>query len=198
MSYWVLTSECRVLSRTTVQKVTNLEMQTEENIARCKTFDERVLRLHSKEQMAHVEDGKITPKDWVEEFQYDPDFQEEFEKVVNDESLPEADESFSPDIYDDTYLNMELALPRSGGEVEFGRVVKRMRDENGLPIGTANDNPILDSRVYKVEFPDGHKAAMAANIIAENLFSQIDEEGNRHALFDEIISHRVNGSEVRM
>ena len=73
-----------------------------------------------------------------------------------------------------------------------------MRDKNGLPIGTANDNPILDSRVFEVEFPDGHKAAMAANIIAENLFSQIDSEGNRHALFDEIVSHRVNGDEVRM
>ena len=118
--------------------------------------------------------------------------------MVNDDSLPEADELFSPDVYDDTYLHMELALPRAGGEVEFGRVVKRMSDKNGLPIGTANDNAILDTRVYDVEFPDGHKAALAANIIAENLYAQVDSEGNRHALFDEIVAHRTNGKEVKM
>jgi hypothetical protein len=82
MSYWVLTPECCVLSRTTVQKVTNLELQTEENIARCKAYDERVLRLHSKEQLAQVDAGKVTPGDWVEEFQHDPEFQEEFEQTV--------------------------------------------------------------------------------------------------------------------
>ena len=32
---------------------------------------------------------------------------------------------------------------------------------------------------------------MAANIIAENLLSQVDDEGNRQMLFDEIIAHRV-------
>jgi hypothetical protein len=110
--------------------------------------------------------------------------------------LPEADVEFSPDIYDDTYVNMELALPRSGGEVEFARVTKRLRDKDGLPIGTANDNPILDTRVYEVEYPDGHKTSLAANMIAENLFAQVDSEGNRHVLFDEITSYRTNGKEV--
>ena len=91
---------------------------------------------------------------------------------MNNEELPEADDLFTPDAYDDTYMNMELALPRASGEAEFGRVVKRMRDKDGLPIGTANDNPLVDSRVYKVEFLDGHKSAVA-NIIVENLFAQL-------------------------
>ena len=33
-------------------------------------------------------------------------------------------------------------------------------------------------------------------MIAENLFAQIDDEGNRHVLFQEIIDHRVNGKQV--
>ena len=40
----------------------------------------------------------------------------------------------------------------------------------------ANDNPILDSRVYEAEFLDGNKASLAANAIAENLFAQVDDE----------------------
>jgi hypothetical protein len=47
-----------------------------------------------------------------------------------------------------------------------------------------------------VEFQDGYKTSLAANAIAENLFAQIDDEGNRHVLFQEIIDHRVNGKQV--
>ena len=43
-----------------------------------------------------------------------------------------------------------------------------------------------------MEFQDGHKASLAANAIAENLFAQIDDEGNRHVLFEEIMDHHTN------
>ena len=198
MSYWILTSNCQVLSRTTVQRVTNLELETQDMIQRCKAYDEAVIpRLGNPDYHDPDGNGKVHPKDWEKEFEYDEAFHEEFSKVISDDSLPEADALFTPDTFDDTYLNMELALPRGGGEVEFGRVTKRLRDKDGLPIGTANDNPILDTRVYEVEFPDGHKASLAANAIAENLFSQIDDEGNRHVMLEEIIDHRTNGTEVK-
>ena len=73
-----------------------------------------------------------------------------------------------------------LALPRDGEGPEYARVTKGLRDKDGMPVGTANDNPILDTRVYEVEYADGHKAALAANAIAENMFAQIDDESNRH------------------
>jgi hypothetical protein len=41
-----------------------------------------------------------------------------------------------------------------------------------------------------VEWHDGHREQMFANTIAENLFAQVDEEGNRHILFKDIIAHR--------
>ena len=70
-----------------------------------------------------------------------------------------------------------------------------MRDKDGLPIGTANNNPILDSRLYELKFQDGYRASLAANAIADNLFEQIDDEGNRHVLFQEIIDHCTNGKQ---
>ena len=57
--------------------------------------------------------------------------------------------------------------------------MKQLKDNQGRPIGIASDNPILDTRMYEVEYQDGHTAALAANIIAENIFAQVDEEGNR-------------------
>ena len=91
---------------------------------------------------------------------------------------------------DDNYMNMEVALPRDTEGPDFARVTKRLKDANGLIIVTSNDNPILDTRVYEVEYVDGHKASLTANAITQNMFAQVDDEGNRHAFFDEIIDHR--------
>ena len=195
MSYHVLTDTGHVVARTTVQRVTNLEMQEDVNILVFGAFDAEVRRRFKEDDLPD-DDAKPNPADWAEFLEFDPDFQEEFNKIVNDEGTPEAD-SYTPEVGDDTYMHMELALPRDGDGPEFARVTKRLRDDNGLPIGTANENPILDSRMYEVEYADGHKIAMAANAIAENLFAQVDEEGNRHVLFKEIIDHRTNGKEVK-
>ena len=91
---------------------------------------------------------------------------------------------------------MELALPKDGESAQFKKVNKRLRDANGLPIGVARANPILDTRVYEVEYHDGFNAYFTSNTIAENLFSQVDEEGNHHVLFECIANHRINGTEL--
>ena len=45
-------------------------------------------------------------------------------------------------------MNMEVALPQDTEGTDFARVTKRLKDENGLPTGTSNENPILDTRLY--------------------------------------------------
>ena len=198
MSFWILTSTGKVLSRTTVQRVTNLESKTDDTKTRMQTFTTLITeRIGGNDLVVQDDMGHhvVDVDDW-DDPAYDMEFVQEFGRTINDPGIKEADQEFTPDVFDDTYLHMELALPREGGEVQLGRVVKRLRDKDGLPIGTANDNPILDSRMYEVEFQDGYKTALAANAIAENLFAQIDDEGNRHVLFQEIIDFRTNGKQV--
>ena len=90
--------------------------------------------------------GKPNPGPWVDLIENDSDFCEEFERIYNNDEIPEADdEDYTPDVIDDTYLNMEVDLRRDGEGLELARVVKRLRDKYGIPIGTANDNSILDS-----------------------------------------------------
>ena len=198
MSFWIITGTGKVLSRTTVQRVTNLELKTDENKTRMLDFSRLITEriggndLVIQDDMGH----QVIPVDNWDDPAYDAEFVQEYGRTINDPKIKEADQDFTPDAFDDTYLDMELALPREGGEVQFARVVKRMRDKDGLPIGTANDNPIMDSRHYEVEFQDGYKTSMAANAIAENLFAQIDDEGNRHVLFKEIIDFRTSGKQV--
>ena len=97
---------------------------------------------------------------------------------------------FTPEIMDDTYMNMKVALPRDTEGPDFACVNKRLKDANVLPIGTANENPILGTIVFEVEYVDGNKASLTANAMTQNMFSQIDDKGNRHVLFDKIINHR--------
>ena len=90
--------------------------------------------------------GKSEPYDWsTHPFEDDPDFQEEFEDAVSNPEVKEAHELFTPDTYDQ-YLQMELALLQGDSlEPRLAKVTKRLKDANGIPIGTANQNPLLDT-----------------------------------------------------
>ena len=54
---------------------------------------------------------------------------------------------------------------------------------------------MLDTIVYEVGYLDGHRASLAANTTSENLFSKVDEEGNRFKIVDDIVYHSVDGKD---
>ncbi len=103
----------------------------------------------------------------------DEDFANELNNVISDSQIPEADDTFTPpEILDHMYLRKEFAIARGAGTeegVEYGKVSKRLRDAEGRPIGTAHDNPLLDTRKYEVEFRDGHNESLSANLIATGM-----------------------------
>ena len=92
---------------------------------------------------------------------------------------------------------MELALDRQGEGPKFARVTKRLKDKYGRSIGTASDNPLLDSWIYEVKYEYGHKVPMGANDIASNLFTPVYQYGLRFVLFDKIIDWRTDGSQIK-
>jgi hypothetical protein len=57
-------------------------------------------------------------------------------------------------------------------------------------------NPLLDSRHYEVEFTDGETEILTPDIITENLLAQVDEEGHRQMLIDEIEYHRITDDAI--
>ena len=125
MSYWVLTVNSTVIARTTVQRVTSLEMQQVHMKERAQAFDEAVIAKIKDSDYVILEGGKTQPHDWTDHpFEDDPDFTEEFHGVISDNEVKEADETFTPDVYD-TYLNMELAIPQGDSlEARLARVTK--------------------------------------------------------------------------
>lgn len=57
-------------------------------------------------------------------------------------------------------------------------------------ICTHHTQPNLNTQVYDVEFPDGSIEQYSANVIAQNILSQVDEVGFRYQLLDAIVDHR--------
>ena len=110
-----------------------------------------------------------------------------------DATMPDADE-YTPEQYDE-YIGTEVLLS-AGSEQLQGIVKRRTHDLSGHPIGLRNSNPILDTRSYQVQLPDGSVDTYGANIIAESIMSGVDDEGNLFVLMDEIIDHRKNGDEI--
>ena len=102
-----------------------------------------------KDEIIVTEGANPNTASWAEIFGDDPDFEEEFKRIISDKDLTEADDSFTPDSYGG-YLQMELAFDCGDNGPPFPKVTKRLRDAQVLPIGTANNNPILDTQMYDV------------------------------------------------
>ena len=77
-----------------------------------------------------------------------------------------------------------------------GAVMSRVKDFEGQPIGKADKNPILDTRVYNVEFSDSENAELGEKIIAECMYAQCDIEGSQYMLIDYIVDHRKDNNAV--
>ena len=145
-------------------------------------------------------DSKSTPENWVKrrckpgdpDQHEDPDDHNPAEEPYSDDengkahTLPEANSI--PDL--DLYINAEVLLLKDGEHMQVARVVGQAWNEDSDPIGEYNLNLILNTRLYDVMFPYGSIQQYAANLIAENIYSQVDEYGHRYPLMNEIVDHR--------
>ena len=107
------------------------------------------------------------------------------------QELPDADEL---DL--NKYISAKVMLPKDGHTFASGKVVRRARNPDGELIGKEHSNPLLDSSVYEVEFEDGSVEKYHANIIAEHIYSQVDQDGYGRTLLDEIIDHKTDETAV--
>ena len=107
--------------------------------------------------------------------------------------IPDIDDA-DPDTYDQ-YVGAEVELSQ-GDRVMTGKVKRRKLNPDGSVHGRANSNPILDSRTYDVEFPDGQTVEYSANVIAQNMYSQCDTEGNQYLLLKGIVDWEKDDTAV--
>ena len=76
----------------------------------------------------------------------------------------------------DDIIGADVTLQQNGHKVK-AKIMKRAIGPDGKPIGKYNQKPILNSKKYEVELPDGVVDEYYHNILSENLLSQVDKEG---------------------
>jgi hypothetical protein len=186
LCYWILTDNGKVIARTTVQKPSPDELRDTAVISQIDAFDGKIKVVFDQEYdkpldenrniyLQDVDDANIIPYD-------------------DDAVMPEADVTPDVDSYD-SYISSRVILPR-GDLYERATVTRRKRDHEGNLIGKAHTNPLLDSRVYEVTFSDGHVGEYSTNVIAENIFATVDEDGFETKIFKDILDHRYNPNTI--
>ena len=89
----------------------------------------------------------------------------------------------------DCLLNTERMIQAEEGQVS-GKVIRRAFGPDGKVIGKYDDNPYLNSIMYAVELADGTIKEYGANIIAENMITQVDSNGFSLMLMEGIIDFK--------
>ena len=122
-------------------------------------------------------------------FDYDELDEDDYENVVSEADAVDARvSSINQQSVADLLMNAEVFLPQ-GESQQMAEVVRRSIDRDGNIIGDLDKTPSLHSLVYDVEFPDGTVKQYAANVIAENLLSQVDTNGYHYQDLDKILLH---------
>lgn len=182
MCYWTLTSNGNVLSRLTVQRLTRVERQTEDTIQQMRGFTQQI------EQLLLDNDNQVIAN--VQNPFYLDDEDDDLEPAIPWEE--DSDEYVDPDAFDE-YIGAKLMITHGDEKIQ-GTVTKRIKGDDGKPIGKRDNNWMKDTRKYEVEIADGTTREFYANVLAENMFAQVDTDGHEFELLLEIVDHKKDGS----
>jgi len=177
-----------VVHRSTYRSLTPEEEVNEEHVKLRAEFEKGVaLKLGTHFELADLEaEDMETPT-----FELYAD-----ESGEDQQHAPDADEMPTPEPGDE-FINAEVSL-QHGDQLANGVVIGRKWQADGSLTGRRNDNPLLDTRTYEVEFPDGEVSEYAANVIAENMWAQCDLDSQQRILLDSIVDHKTDGHAVAM
>ena len=95
----------------------------------------------------------------------------------------------------DTIINAEVFL-QHGYHVHTDKVLQHNIGTNGTIAGQYDDDPGLNSIVYDIEFPDGTVHAYSANVITENMLTQMNDDDFTMKIMQGVIDHKMDTTAV--
>ena len=202
---YILKRNGEVITRSSLRPMKEGEMDSPATKRRCEDF--------TKEMESHIGNYTTGTFNNHADFGSDP-YENIFEAdELDDENIQpqEVDEAGNPVNHldadnfveteppfmenEDEHVGVELTLPYQGVQ-RRGKVVKRKRNESNELIGTAHENPMLDTRIYEVDFGDGNYQDYTTNLIMENLYSQVDDDGNQYGILKGITDAKSDETAV--
>jgi hypothetical protein len=198
MCYYVLKSDGSFIARSTVIPIPDSDIQSEDMKTQMTAFTDKLHATIGNHDKGVIGPYKVDDDDKYNDAMFydksEDDMTYPWDSELHDQPLHDETEITQKDL--DQYIGANVLLPGSDGVEVLCRVKGRKRRADGSAIGVSNPNPILDTRIFEVEYPDGHVDAYSTNVIAESLYANTDEEGNSTGLLDEIVDHRKSNAAI--
>ena len=199
MSQILLLINGKVIPVLTLKSLTQAEIDSSLEWSKRDEFDANIKKLYGTYNSVHHNwtNRRRKDSDGVQYIDDTNDYDDDGENVDpsfgNEEMLEQTTHSMPqvdsiPDF--DSFLHAEVLLPRSGEVKQAATILGQSTDLTGDPIGEYSPNPMINTRVYDVMFPDGEVQQYSANVIAQSLYDLADEDGYRYQFLDEIIGHK--------
>lgn len=190
MCQWVLKANGRVVPRRSVRPLHTSEIHNPNEKKHRDAFDELIERRYGA--------TLNPPKDPVDLVTIGEDEPEDSDRVAEvEDAVDSTDQAINQQPVYDKMINAEILL-QQGDNLAMGKVKGRSIGDHGKTMGVYHENPILNSIIYDVEFPDGQVKEYAANILAENMLSQVDIDGHSKLLLNQIVDYQKESSAVPM
>ena len=193
MAYHVLTEKGSVKMHSTVKAINKETKESPTFTSDCQKFMEEVDSLIGNNSPSTQKNTTVKHEDPYINLFYSEDDDEtdntlhEEEKLLKplDDLVVEHPSAKSGD----NFIGCKVQLPIEGELIE-GEVKSHKRDSNGMLVGRRDKNPLLNTRVYQVEFPDGSYREYPVNLIAESLYSSVDQDGQTVSLMQSTIDYQ--------
>ena len=185
MAQWVLKANGNVVPRRTARPLTVAETHSTTELKKRGTFNALVEKRWGT-SMSPPPGPKDDEQSVFDEYEDD----DESKHVVPDveDTVDVTGKLLNQQPAYDRIINPEVALQLEE-MVTTGKVTRRALSPDGQVAGTYDDNPFLNTIIYEVEFPDGQVKDYAANVIAENMLTQVDSDGFTLTMMDSIINY---------
>ena len=125
-----------------------------------------------------IHDGIQTNNIYHLELDYDSDDDDVvilYDQEIKDQHIEGVDEAYVEDM--DEYIGTHIVLPGKYYIPVLTNIRGRKGYHSGDLVGETNNNPILGTRIYKLEFSDGRVEEYSVNNILENLLEIFDSDG---------------------
>jgi hypothetical protein len=95
----------------------------------------------------------------------------------------------------DLMVGVEVFLPQGEGKA-LCKVLRRSVNKEGMVTGVYDSDPSLSTMIYDVQFPGGAVQQYGANIIAQNVLEQVEDDGHYTIKLKQILDHRRDGHAI--
>ena len=197
MAQSILKKNGEIVPRRTCRRLRIDEIHSEVEKTKRAEFDKSILKIHGDSMSIPVCDPKSKPEDWSLDDYIEADEGDIPVRSLPDDPVDASGKAVFEQPFYDAIIHAEVMLPQ-GEKMKSARVKGRSKDSEGHLIGSYDSNPLLNSMLYDVEFPDGAIRQYAANTIAQNMYAQVDEDGYSVSMLDTIADYAKDSKAVPM